>query len=368
MHIIKLKATDVKSVLEEATREHNSKVGTIDETRTHLNYNLAPEWQKVPNANILKERIKAFGVKRKIKDDAVLCCSCIIDIPKDCDVPVKEFMESAYRCLVKELCKGKEEYVIQAEVHMDEKTPHMHFSYVPIVEKDGKVKLSAKEALTKEFLRSFHPDMSKLMSEDLKADIRLYDEEKCRERAEKRSKGDFSQECVSLTEYKATKEKEAKNKELDEEISKGTEILDSMINQFNALKADNEELKKQKEDLKKDLEKQKKAFEEENNALKAEKADLMREIAVYKQEKHTILQEFKKMADELISAIRKLEKSIFWIRDKAPTIASAYEEKGKTLYDKALDAMEKMQTREVKRCTKAIEQLTEEIDDYDMDL
>lgn len=382
MHILKLKGADCKPVLEEASREHKSKVGTIDDTRTYMNYNLAPEGQKVHDAEGLKERIKQLGVTRKIKDDAVLACTCIIDLPKDCDVPVEEFMKSAYKSLVKELCNGNEALVIQAEVHMDEKTPHMHFSFIPIVEKDGKIKLSAKEKLTKAFLREFHPNVEKSMQEDLNAPVCLYNEEKCREREAKRNRGDFSGEYVSLTEYKATKEKEAyleeikaetniieginadkwrgielleeENKEklkqkaeIEEETRRGTVILEKMETRFKVLKAENSKIKAENEELTKEV------------------GTLQATIDTLKKQKTAIYNELKNLAGKLADGVRKLDRSIFWIRDKKPEIAKEYEEKGNKLYNKGLSELGNLDYTKAKETAKELYELADEIDGYE---
>ena len=220
MHLMKCKASDIKNVLEEAAREHQSKVGTIDQTRTHLNYNLAPEDNRIHSADEMKQHIKELGVSRKIRSDAVLCYSTIIDIPKDYTGDTAEFFYSAYNALKQELCNGHEEYVLQAYVHLDEKTPHMHFASVPIIEKDGKRKLSAKDITgTKTFLRSFHPHIEQAMSEDLGREVHLYDPEKVEERQQARAKGDRSKDYKTLEEYKADKAKEAYHASLGREIN-----------------------------------------------------------------------------------------------------------------------------------------------------
>ena len=220
MHIMKCKASDIKNVLEEASREHESKVGTINQTRTHLNYNLAPEDNRIHSADEMKQHIKDLGVNRKIRSDAVLCYSVIIDVPKDYTGDTTEFFHSAYNALKQELCNGHEEYVLQAYVHLDEKTPHMHFASVPIIEKDGKMKLSAKDITgTKTFLRSFHPHIEQAMSEDLGIPIHLYDPDKVEERQQARARGDRSKDYTTLEEYKATEEKKAYHASLGRQIN-----------------------------------------------------------------------------------------------------------------------------------------------------
>lgn len=382
MHILKLKGADCKPVLEEASREHKSKVGTIDDTRTYMNYNLAPEGQKVHDAEGLKERIKQLGVTRKIKDDAVLACTCIIDLPKDCDVPVEEFMKSAYKSLVKELCNGNEALVIQAEVHMDEKTPHMHFSFIPIVEKDGKIKLSAKEKLTKAFLREFHPNVEKSMQEDLNAPVCLYNEEKCREREAKRNRGDFSGEYVSLTEYKATKEKEAYLEEIQAETNiieginadkwRGIELLEEELEEKSKKKQTLEADINEGTDVLREMREQYKALREEKAKLTLENINLSKEVeslqgqvASAKKERETIFEELSKAVQGLINSIKKLERQIFWIRDKEPEKAERYEEKGNKLYNKGISELGNLNYTKAKETAKELEELADEIDGYE---
>ena len=68
--------------------------------------------------------------------------------------------------------------MVSAYVHMDEVTPHMHFAFVPVVEdkKRGGYKLSAKEAVTREDLRTFHKDLSDHMERVFGRDIGILNE------------------------------------------------------------------------------------------------------------------------------------------------------------------------------------------------
>lgn len=59
------------------------------------------------------------------------------------------------------------ENVVSAYVHMDEKTPHLHFAFIPVTEdkKKGGFKVSAKEVLSRSDLRTFHTDLQKALRE-----------------------------------------------------------------------------------------------------------------------------------------------------------------------------------------------------------
>lgn len=61
---------------------------------------------------------------------------------------------------------------------MDETTPHMHYAFIPVVEdkKNGGYKLSAKEAITRKDLQTFHKDLSNHMERVFGRDIGILNE------------------------------------------------------------------------------------------------------------------------------------------------------------------------------------------------
>lgn len=132
----------------------------IDASRTHLNYNLAPHGKS--QMDFIHDRLdEVYCMKR---DDVVTMASCVVTVPKD--VPKEyeaEFFERAYRFLAE---KHGEKNVISAYVHNDETTPHMHFSFIPIVydAKKDREKVCCKDVLTKAYLNSFHDELQKEMN------------------------------------------------------------------------------------------------------------------------------------------------------------------------------------------------------------
>ena len=132
----------------------------IDASRTHLNYNLAPHGKS--QMDFIHDRLdEVYCMKR---DDVITMASCVVTVPKD--VPKEyeaEFFERAYRFLAE---KHGEKNVISAYVHNDETTPHMHFSFIPIVydEKKGREKVCCKDVLTKAYLNSFHDELQAEMN------------------------------------------------------------------------------------------------------------------------------------------------------------------------------------------------------------
>lgn len=124
-------------------RHNERKVGDkhsnpdIDDSRTHLNYNLVDKG----DMKLLKrtdERIKAgrYGKdsERKIQKNAILLQSHVVQVNKEYfdDIgpdKTKEFFQTVYD----HYChKFGRENIISAEVHMDEKSPHIHIMRVPL--------------------------------------------------------------------------------------------------------------------------------------------------------------------------------------------------------------------------------------------
>lgn len=128
----------------------------IDPQKTHLNYNLAPR-RGLEQIDFIRQRTtEARTLKR---DDVNVMCSWVVTLPEyrhhnqnlhvspDKEQVERLFFERSYRFLCD---RYGEQNVISAYVHKDEKTPHMHFAFVPVTEdkKRGGEKVSAKEVLT----------------------------------------------------------------------------------------------------------------------------------------------------------------------------------------------------------------------------
>ncbi|MDE7432214.1 MAG: plasmid recombination protein [Lachnospiraceae bacterium] len=132
----------------------------IDSSRTHLNYNLAPEHDQL---DFIQNRLKEVSVlKRK---DVNVMCSWVVTAPKELpEEHQKEFFERTYNFL-RERYSPDEKNIISAYVHMDEATPHMHFAFVPVVHDQKKDidKVSAKEVVNRTDLKTFHKDFQAVM-------------------------------------------------------------------------------------------------------------------------------------------------------------------------------------------------------------
>lgn len=156
----------------------------IDTSRTHLNYNLAPERNR-GQIDFINQRTSE--VKCQNRADINVMCSWVVTaprVPKENagelgelilnDEETKKFFEESCKFLNDRYGNGSDKNVISAYVHMDETTPHMHYAFVPIVtaekinkktnEKTQVEKVSAKIAVSRVDLQSFHVDFDRHMT------------------------------------------------------------------------------------------------------------------------------------------------------------------------------------------------------------
>lgn len=144
---------------------------------TVLNYNLASNDQPKSQLDFLHQRLSEVKVHNR--KDVNVMVDWVVTLPQSLNDKGLEnedkFFKEAYKFLNDRY--GKEN-VISAYVHMDETTPHMHYAFVPVVEdkKKGGYKLSAKEVVTREDLRTFHKDLSEHMERVFGRDIGILNE------------------------------------------------------------------------------------------------------------------------------------------------------------------------------------------------
>lgn len=138
---------------------------SVDRTRSHLNYNLAAELQPQRQGDFIRKRCSEVKVQKR--KDVNVMCTWVVTAPQD--LPEAEqtaFFKAAFDFMA---ARYGQENVISAYVHMDETTPHMHFAFIPVVEdkKKGGFKVSAKERIDRNELRSFHYELEKSVSDAL---------------------------------------------------------------------------------------------------------------------------------------------------------------------------------------------------------
>lgn len=127
--------------------DRRTNTSEIDPSRTHLNYNLAPE-REGGQAAFVERRLAEIYVHKSALKNAVVDWVVTLPALDQYEGREREFFQVCYDRLVK---KFGEENVVSAYVHWDETTPHMHFVYMPIVpdkKHEQGFKLSKKDSNT----------------------------------------------------------------------------------------------------------------------------------------------------------------------------------------------------------------------------
>lgn len=190
----------------------------IDTSKTHLNYNLGPE--RSGQVEFIKNRCSE--VKCLNRADVKVMCSWVVTKPKDFDRE-EEFFKETYKFL--ENRYGKEN-VVSAYVHKDEITPHMHFSFVPVVyDKEKELyKVSAKEKIPRSDLKCFHKDLEKHLEKYFGREVGVLNE----------STKEGNKAIDELKKETAVK----KLNNLKEEITVNETSIGTLRNDLNALERD----------------------------------------------------------------------------------------------------------------------------------
>ena len=161
-HGQKAKAGDIKNIERHIERKNqNYKNKDIDKSRTHMNYDLHSEVYSSYKKRI-NERVKESYVgTRAIRKDATMMVNFVISSDNDFFKNLSEVQQQEYFKISYEYLRDYfgAENVLSAKVHLDETTPHMHFSAIPLV--DGK--LNAKNLMNRNFLRKIQSELPKIL-------------------------------------------------------------------------------------------------------------------------------------------------------------------------------------------------------------
>ena len=155
LHMDKFKKEAVRGIQSHNERERESHSNPdIDYERSGHNYDLH-EPAADNYAQAIQNRIDDLLLVKAVRKDAVCMCGLIVSsdsafFEKLSPEDTRRFFEES-KSFLTEFVGAKN--VISAMVHMDEKTPHMHFLHVPVTP-DGR--LSAKTIYTRESLRKRH--------------------------------------------------------------------------------------------------------------------------------------------------------------------------------------------------------------------
>lgn len=214
-HVEKFQAAALGRVCDHFERraelDHGYERENIDNSRSWLNYNLAPQ-RPVSQVEFINERIDSLNLKRRPRKDAVRMCDCVITMPRSFDPSrQREFFNAAYAFLAQ---RYGAENVVSSWVHRDETQPHMHFAWVPVTQ-DGR--LSAKSVVNRLDLKTLHPDMQVAMETALGCKVEIIlDPEKA---------GEKQLSALNQSEYVAAKTELAR---IEGEIAAANERLEGV--------------------------------------------------------------------------------------------------------------------------------------------
>src|SRR5699024_9081144 len=222
--------TNTTGIQKHVQRENNNYENEdIDHSKTHLNYDLVNDNKQNFN-NLIEEKIEQnYTGKRKIRTDAVKHVDGLITSDKeffDNQTPedTKQFFEHAKDFLEQEYGKDN---LLYATVHMDEKTPHMHYGVVPITD-DGR--LSAKEVVgNKKALTAFQDRFNEHVKQ------RGYDLERGQSRQVTNAKHEQISQYKQKTEYHK-QEYERESQKTDHIKQKNDKLMQGYQKSLNTLK------------------------------------------------------------------------------------------------------------------------------------
>lgn len=158
LHMDKFKKEAVRGIQSHNERERESHSNPdIDYERSARNYELCDHATE-NYAVAIQSRIDDLLLVKAVRKDAVHMCGLIVSsdsafFEKLSPYHTKRFFEES-RAFLTEFIGA--ENVISAKVHMDEKTPHMHFLHVPVTE-DGR--LNANKIYTRESLKRLQTEL-----------------------------------------------------------------------------------------------------------------------------------------------------------------------------------------------------------------
>ncbi len=164
-HVAKYTNTQTGHLLNHYNRKNekdcNRSNEDIDKTKTKENYNLM-EREESPQ-EIYKNRLgELYNLGRA---DVKTMCDWVITLPKDYNGNEREFFIHTTDFLNN---RYGENNCVGAFVHMDEKQPHLHYSFIPVSDDrnpqhEQQEKVCAKEVLTRNDLTTFHDDLQKYL-------------------------------------------------------------------------------------------------------------------------------------------------------------------------------------------------------------
>ena len=118
----------------------------IDWARTKNNYDLCPAQNK-NFGKAVRDRIGQLDLKKAVRKDAVVMAQALVTSDSFFFQSMDKGQQQKFFKECYEFLKNQygEKNIISATVHLDERTPHMHFNFVPVTEDN---RLCAKDIFT----------------------------------------------------------------------------------------------------------------------------------------------------------------------------------------------------------------------------
>ena len=293
-------------------RNKNYSNDNIDKDKSYLNYSLkSPKYRYDKEFDIMKEK---YDLKGQIKTVSNIACEYIITSDKQFfeeigEEETKRYFENAYQ-FVTEYKNLGEQYIMSAKVHMDEKTPHMHLIFLPVVHTQDKKgnnidKLACSEFWKeKDSYRRLQDAFYKYMtSHNFKLERGIPKEETGREHID-------IKEYKEITNFDKTKEK---LQSMKLELPNVPDITDININRLSKKRDEKilEEIIKPKDDLINEL--------YQNNLLMHQQllrqTKMVEEAEKYQKERNKIMADNKdlhKQVDNIKAEYKQKEDNLEW--------------------------------------------------------
>lgn len=163
VHMMKIKSGAVGGIQSHNNREHEPKTNPdVDMSRSEDNYDLIPcdNYKRS-----IKEKLSNLvESSRAVRKDAVVVCNFIVTSDNETMNALgadrqREFFEDSVKWFSDRYGADK---VLNATVHMDETTPHLHIGVMPITQ-DGR--LSAKAIFTKTEMKAIQTEFARDVGE-----------------------------------------------------------------------------------------------------------------------------------------------------------------------------------------------------------
>lgn len=172
MHVRKFDWSDAPHMVthyERGAKKYSN--SDIQSEYTEMNYNLAPE--RFGQCDYIRRMLDEIDhVKRK---DLVVMADWVVQVPDDLEPKLYDtFFELTYEFFNERYGKkagfdGHEEDIcISCYCHLDEKTPHIHYSFLPIYydKETEKPRFLAKKVLDQEEFKTVHQDLEKYLNDN----------------------------------------------------------------------------------------------------------------------------------------------------------------------------------------------------------